>query len=259
MPIDDGVGHYDVVVFQLPEGNEVGRITRARQPNFRSDGLLAVNGESGSNENIWAYNPDGSGGTEVSGSPGDHHPFWKFDANGLVYDNPEMVCAKKECPEWHIYVQNGLSKPDTRTVADKLILEGDIFRDQPLSPLWASDDYIIFRACDIWVGGSGSTCGIWRSPSWATHGGTGFAMPARLTSNDEIPNDTKGDRFTYMGTSEGNWEVYIMGIAGGPSTNLSSHPADDGLGTISPDGQWVAFVSTRSGQWGVLGSAEWWR
>jgi Tol biopolymer transport system component len=54
-----------------------------------------------------------------------------------------------------------------------------------------------------------------------------------------------------MTRKDGNWEVYAMGIGGGPATNLSNNPADDGLGTISPDGQWVAFVSSREGRWGV--------
>ncbi len=252
VPVDDGLGSYDVVVYGLPDGQVVGKIAKARQPNFRNDGLLAVNGQGGSSDNIWAYRPDGSGGREVSSSPGDQHPFWKPDGTGLVYDNPQMVCAKTSCPEWHIFVQQGENKPDTRTVADKFILEGDIFRDQPMYPLWSTDDYIIFRACDIWPGGSGGgNCGIWRTASWATHGGTGFTPPMRLTSNDDIPTDTKGDRLVYMTVKDGNWEVYVTGITGGAGTNLSNNPAQDGLGTISPDGQSVAFVSNRDGQWGV--------
>jgi len=227
-------------------------ILRSRQPNFRFDGILAVNGEGGSAENVWMYNSDGSGGRELSASPGDEHPFWKPDGYGLVYDNPELVCAQIPCPEYHVYVQQGTSKPETRTVADSFVLGGDIFRDQPLFPVWAADDYVIFRACDIWPGGSGGgRCGIWRTPAWATRGGTGFTPPSNLTSNDDIPTDTKNNDLVYMTRKDGNWEVYTMGIAGGPARNLSNHPADDGLGAISPDGNWVAFVSSRDGRWGV--------
>jgi hypothetical protein len=198
------------------------------------------------------YSDDGSNGRELSASSGDEHPFWKPDGNGVVYDNPELVCAKISCPEYHVFVQQGSNKPDTATVADRLILAGDIFRDQPLFPVWAADDYVLFRACDIWPGGSGGgRCGIWRTPAWATKGGTGFTPPVSLTSNDDIPTDTKGDHLVFMTRKDGNWELYTMGIGGGPATNLSNHPADDGLGTVSPDGQWVAFVSSREGRWGV--------
>jgi hypothetical protein len=252
VPIDDGTGHYDVVIYQLPDGQILGRIPRSRQPNFGPGGALAVNGEGGGAENVWVYDADGSGGREVSASPKDEHPFWKPDGNGVVYDNAELICAKIACPEYHIYVQQGTNRPDTWTVADRYVLDGDIFRDQPLFPVWAADDYVLFRACDIWPGGSGGgRCGIWRTPSWATKGGTGFTPPANLTGNDDIPTDTKNDRLVFMTRRDGNWEVYVMGIGGGPASNLSADPADDGLGTISPDGNWVAFVSTRDGRWGV--------
>lgn len=251
VPIDDGAGAYKVMIYQLPEVKVIGEIPKARQPNYSSDGRLVVNGEGGSQENIWQYNGDGTGGAEMSASPLDHHPFWKFDAAGVVYDNPELNCSKRPCPEWHIFVQPGSDRPDTRTVADKYILAGDIFGDRPLYPLWAVDDYIIFRACDIWPGGSGgSHCGIWRSPSWATAGGTGFTLPARITETDDIPTDTKVGILVFMSQRDGNWEVYVTGITGGPATNLSNYPGQDGLGTLSPDGQWVAFVSDRDG-WGV--------
>jgi hypothetical protein len=252
VPIDSGAGYYDVVIFQLPDGQELGKIDHAGQPNFRPDGILAVNGgKQGVSENVWEYKFDGSGGREISASPNDSHPFWKPDGTGLVYDNPELVCAKTECPEWHIFVQPNSNKPKTRDVADAYILAGDIFRGQPMYPLWAADDYVIFRACDIWPGGSGGTCGIWRTPSWATHSGAGFSSPVKLTSDDEIPTDTKGNRLLFMSSKEGNWEVYVTGITGGPAANLSNDPAGDGLGTISPDGNWVAFASSRDGVWGV--------
>ena len=70
VPVDDGLGHYDVVVYQLPDGAVLGRIPRSRHPNFRLDGAaLLVNGEGGANENIWEYNADGVDSSNPGNAP----------------------------------------------------------------------------------------------------------------------------------------------------------------------------------------------
>ncbi|MFQ5612745.1 MAG: protein kinase, partial [Anaerolineae bacterium] len=45
IPIDNA-GRYDVVIYAVPGGQELGKIIGARQPYFRSDGKLLVNGDS---------------------------------------------------------------------------------------------------------------------------------------------------------------------------------------------------------------------
>jgi tRNA A-37 threonylcarbamoyl transferase component Bud32 len=255
IPIDDGAGHYNVVIYQLPGGNILGKIPRSRQPNFNpKGGTLLVNGEGGDHENIWEYNADGSGGRAVTGSPDDEHPFYNADGNSLVYDNPGLVTAKLgRRPEWHVFVQYGLVPVETGLVARDQVLLGDIFDGStPMYPVWASDYSILFRACDYWKSGGGGSCGIWKADSGMTRAGGGAqSNPAFIVGDNAQPTDTKGSRLIYMSQAAGNWDVYSISLSGGAGTKLTDSPADDGLGTLSPDGQWLAFVSTRDGRWGV--------
>jgi tRNA A-37 threonylcarbamoyl transferase component Bud32 len=255
VPIDDRAGHYDVVIYQLPAGNVVGRISRSRQPNLNpKGGTLLVNGEGGDHENIWEYNADGGGGRAVTGSPDDQHPFYNVDGNSVVYDNPGLVTAKLgRRPEWHVFVQYGLVPVETGLVARDQVLLGDIFDGStPMYPVWAADYSILFRACDYWKPGGGGSCGIWKADSGMTRAGGGAQNnPAFIVGDNAQPTDTKGSRLIYMSHATGNWDVYSTSLSGGAGTNLTNSPADDGLGTLSPDGQWLAFVSNRDGRWGV--------
>jgi Tol biopolymer transport system component len=55
-----------------------------------------------------------------------------------------------------------------------------------------------------------------------------------------------------MSYRDNNWEAYLMDVNGAGVKNLSNSPiSNDGLPTLSPDGDWVAFVSDREGQWAV--------
>ena len=82
-------------------------------------------------------------------------------------------------------------------------------------------------------------------------GGGAQNNPAFIVGDNAQPTDTKGSRLIYMSQATGNWDVYSTSLSGGAGTNLTDSPADDGLGTLSPDGQWLAFVSSRDGRWGV--------
>jgi TolB protein len=54
-----------------------------------------------------------------------------------------------------------------------------------------------------------------------------------------------------MSARDGNWEVYVVDLAGGAAKRLTTDGAHDGLPTWSPDGNQLAFVTNRGGSWAI--------
>lgn len=55
-----------------------------------------------------------------------------------------------------------------------------------------------------------------------------------------------GGSVAYVADREGNFEIYLQQVAGGPAINLTRNAASDVQPSLSPDGRLVAFVSDRS-------------
>lgn len=77
----------------------------------------------------------------------------------------------------------------------------------------------------------------------------------QLTNNgsDRRPVWSPDGRFVVFMRAVGNnnWELFRINVTDGSETQLTNHPAQDGLPTISPDGRWVAFASDRDGRWAI--------
>jgi len=56
-----------------------------------------------------------------------------------------------------------------------------------------------------------------------------------------------GQTLAYVSDRNGNSEIYLQQLSGGPAINLTQNPAEDIQPSFSPDGRQIAFVSNRSG------------
>ena len=259
-PVDDGSGKYDVFIVSMPDGKLINQIKGARQPNFRSDGQkLLVNGQGGSfGENIFLADASGNIEKPVSGSPSDLFPFMKDDGTTMAFSNPQLAFGSQGYQSY-LFVQCSLNPPSTeqedrcRALADFQIIVpsgnlGDVIGSHPV---WTfPGDRLVYKGCNTWAGGG--RCGMYSVGSWAIKK-LGGETPVLLVDGSSItPTDARQGLVAFMSREGGDWEVFVMPEGGGGATNVSnSSGAQDGLGTISPDGAWVAFASNREGAWAV--------
>ncbi len=281
VPIDNGQIAYDVHIFSMPDGQAIAKVPNARQPNFRFDGQrLLINHEGGGIENTFEYNLADGAEKQVTDAPQDWHPFYDSWGNRVVYGNSgltagsavpllgedgQVVRNERDQIIYHnpskpfIFVQCGLLPPHQETEPrcrnipwlGVLVPAGQMGEIQGTHPVWTTNDMIAYRGCNSWAGFR--LCGIYIVPSSSTKGFSDGFIPRQLTrESSDTPSDTKGDLIAFTSQRDGNFEAYIMDLNGEGVRNLSNSPdSTEGLPTISPDGNWVAFVSDRGGQWAV--------
>lgn len=236
IPLLFGASHKVYVVDV--NANVRGIIDAAQQPDFTRDGTrLILNGVGNDLNKLRLSDPTGKSWQEI-GDPslaGHSHPAWSPDGTQVVYDDNTLGCGN-----WCLYTR---AINDNQGEGAIVTAAGNrfIINDNPLYPLWTTNNRLIFRGCNTWaVAGGGGTCGIW---SMQGNGGN----PERLTEMAGIPTDVLDNllAFTFQN------DVYRLNIATGEVKQLTFDPANDGLAAISPNGNWVAFLSNRGGQLAV--------
>ena len=218
-----------------------------------------LNREGDGFENLFEYNFVDGTEKQISDAAKDSHPFYNPEATRVVYDNPELFDASQRQPL--IFLQCGLLPPHQETERQCrdvsfgiLTAAGQTGQIRGSHPVWTADDMIAYTGCSGIEAGT-RLCGIYRIPSSSTSGVSDGSIPVQLTDNfGDIPSDTKGNLLTFTTQRDGDWEAYVITLSeeNVRVRNLSQSPtSNDGLPTISPDNEWVAFVSDREGQWAV--------
>ncbi len=122
------------------------------------------------------------------------------------------------------------------------VMRREGFPIQGESAKWSPDgQQFVYNSC------LGGKCGVIRSN---IDGANPVILSDHPTdTNPEISPD--GSTVVFMSKRSGNWEIYSVGLDGGPISALTSDPANDGLPTWSPDGTKVAFAANRDGEWSI--------
>ena len=98
-----------------------------------------------------------------------------------------------------------------------------------------------------------AAAGFLAAPRRAGDGGPDWkdATVTRLTTDPGYEGEPTfspdGQTIAYVADRDGNLEIYLQQISGGPAINLTRNPSMDVQPAFSPDGREIAFVSDRDG------------
>jgi len=111
--------------------------------------------------------------------------------------------------------------------------------------LWSEDNQLVFQGCAVWKNLPGE-CGTWVTDASNLN-------PRRIiVGNEAQPMAIRGNILAYVVRAAGeDWDIYVMSIDDDDAINITNNDFEDGLPTISPDGNAIAYISNESGEWGL--------
>jgi len=240
-------------VLNVPDGEEVTKIANASRPGFKADGQrLLIN----RNDGVYEYALVGSGEVRVSDALSATYPAYNAQSEAVVYENLALTATEsagaaplfKLCD---VAAGQADAKAQCRTLPDSQVLAATKLPGElrGTHPLWTADDTVVYQGCADWL--KPAACGLYLLHAKPTGSDSLFLRQLTYAEND-LPTDTYGNVIAFASQGTGDWEVYAMRLDGAWVKNLSQNStAQDVLPTLSPDGNWLAFVSNRSGKWAV--------
>lgn len=189
-------------------------------PAWSMDGKKLV---YASDQDIWIANADGSGSRKIYGSMSwDGDPVF-YDSNSILFASEQVDAFSSKFISIHRIGIDGTGRRQLTTNAHS--------REPALSPDGGSIAYIsrVANDYDIWVMATDGTSKI------------------RLTDgkgNEKEPSWSPDGKYIFY-SLQGN--ILKTDVATGSTFKLTNDTFENTDPEVSPDGTWMAFVSTRSG------------
>jgi serine/threonine-protein kinase len=233
-----GDGHYRIYVANAgPDAESAYLIDHGRQPalspggdrvaflSTRDDALglagfdLAAGLDPGARSILY---------TQSAGDSRDSPPTWNQEGSQLLFAGVDLNTGRSRI---YALPAEGGAEPN-------FVVDGQ-------SPAWNwALDRIAYNGADE----NGQSPGLW---SMRPDGSD--KSPLTDNGTDIRPAWTPdGGSLVFMSSGRsGNWDLFRLDLASGEVAQLTNNTAQDGLPSVSPDGEFVAFASDRGGVWNI--------